>query len=61
MFVLKASPSLSVARWLQELEAEGITTVIRTVDGFINLNFLSELFDINPTSIKLYPFRYQKI
>lgn len=60
LFVLKASPSLSVARWLQELEAEGITTVVRTVDGFINLNFLSELFDVNPTSIKLLPFRYHE-
>lgn len=60
LFVLKASPSLSVARWLQELEAEGITAIIRTVDGFINLNFLSELFDINPSSIKLLPFRYHE-
>lgn len=60
LFVLKVNASLSVSRWLQELEAEGITTVIRSVDGFINLNFLSELFDVNPTSIKLLPFRYHE-
>lgn len=60
LFVVRANPSLSVSRWLQQLESEGITTVIRTVDGFINLNFISELFDINPSSIKLLPFRYHK-
>lgn len=60
LFVVRANPSLSVSRWLQELESEGITTVIRTVDGFINLNFIAELFDVNPSSIKLLPFRYHK-
>lgn len=60
LFVVQANASLSVSRWLQELEKEGITTVIRTVDGFIDLNFLSELFDVSPSALKLLPFRYHK-
>lgn len=60
LFVVQANASLSVTRWLQELEKEGITTVIRTVDGFIDLDFLSELFDVSPSALKLLPFRYHK-
>ena len=60
LFVLRASPSLSVSRWLQKLDNEGITTVIRTVDGFIDLNLLAELFGVNPSSLKLLSFRYHK-
>ncbi|MBQ9375244.1 MAG: hypothetical protein IJU04_02770 [Ruminococcus sp.] len=60
LFVLKVNASLSVSRWLQELEAEEITTVIRSVDGFININLLSELFNVSPTSLKLLPFRYHE-
>ena len=58
LFVVRANPSLSVSRWLQYLDNEGITTVIRTVDGFINLNFISELFDVNASSLKILSFRY---
>ena len=53
MFVIEVSPNLSVTRWLQELELEGITTVIRTVDGFLSQRFLSDLFDIERDSVKL--------
>ena len=60
LFVLRANPSLSVSRWLQKLDSEGITTVVRTVDGFISLNLLSELFNVNPSSLKLLSFRYHK-
>lgn len=45
---------------LQELELEGITTVIRTVDGFLSQRFLSDLFDIESDSVKLLSFRYHK-
>ena len=51
MFVIQVSPNLSVTRWLQELELEGITTVIRTVDGFLSQRFLSDLFDIESDSV----------
>ena len=60
LFVVRVNSSLSVSRWLKKLDEEGITTVIRTVDGFINLNMLSELFDVNPSSLKLLSFRYHK-
>ena len=43
MFVIQVSPNLSVTRWLQELELEGITTVIRTVDGFFSVIFFLDL------------------
>ena len=60
LFVVQANASLSVTKWLQELEEEGITAVVRTADGFISVNFLSELFGITPNSIKLLPFRFHK-
>ena len=46
LFVVQAKASLSVSRWLRELAGNGIVSVIRTVDGFINLDFLSDLFDV---------------
>lgn len=60
LFVLQINPSISVKKWLGQLESQEITTVIRSVDGFISLNLLSEIFDISPDSIKLLPFRYHK-
>ncbi len=60
LFVARVEASLSVSRWLQELEAEGITTVIRTADGFIDKNMLSKLFDVSKNSIKMLPFRFHK-
>lgn len=60
LFVITVNPSISVKKWLQVLENQNITTVIRSVDGFISLNLMSELFDISPDSLKLLPFRYHK-
>ncbi len=60
LFVIQVTPSISVTRWLQELELEGIKTIIRTVDGFLSQKFLSDLFDIDEESIKLLSFRYHK-
>ncbi len=60
LFVVQAKASLSVSRWLRELAGNGIVSVIRTVDGFINLDFLSDLFDVDRDMIKLLPFRYYK-
>ncbi|MGN0593872.1 MAG: hypothetical protein ACI4I6_01825 [Hominimerdicola sp.] len=60
LFVVRVNSSISVSRWMQELEGEGITTVIRTVDSFLSIELLSKLFDVMPTSIKLLPFRYHK-
>ncbi|MGN1134376.1 MAG: hypothetical protein ACI4RN_07975, partial [Oscillospiraceae bacterium] len=60
LFVIRANASLSVSRWLQQLEQEDIKVVVRTVDGFINQTYLAELFDILPSSIKMLSFRYHK-
>ena len=58
LFVISVNSSISVKKWLQVLENQNITTVIRSVDGFISLNLMSELFDISPDALKLLPFRY---
>lgn len=60
LFIVQANASLPVSSWLQELEDEGIVTVIRTIDGFLSEDFLSKLFEISRSSIKLLPFRYHK-
>ncbi|MBQ8965393.1 hypothetical protein [Ruminococcus sp.] len=60
MYVIKVNPSVSVCKWMKSLEREGIVTVIRNVDGFLNEAFLESLFDLDHGSIKLLPFRYHK-
>lgn len=60
LFVLQINPSISVKKWLAALEKDNVTTVIRTVDGFISLGFLADLFEIQPDSIKLLPFRFHE-
>lgn len=58
MFVVRIQPSISVTKWLQELESEGIVAVIRSVDGFISEEFISDLFGLESGSVKLLPFRF---
>ncbi len=58
LFVITANPSISVMKWLKVLEKHRVATVIRSVDGFISLNLMSELFDVSPDSLKLLPFRF---
>lgn len=60
LFVVQAKASLSVSRWLKELGRNGIVSVVRTVDGFIDLDFLSELFGADKRDLKLLPFRFHK-
>ncbi|MGN1114720.1 MAG: hypothetical protein ACI4RC_06340 [Oscillospiraceae bacterium] len=60
LFVIRANASLSVSRWLQQLEQEDIRIIVKTSDGFINQTFLAELFDILPSSVKMLSFRYHK-
>ena len=60
MFVIKVTPSISVTKWIQALEREGIVTVIRNVDGFLTEAFLENLFDLDQGSVKMLPFRYHK-
>lgn len=58
MFVVRVQPSISVTKWLQELESEGIVAVIRSVDGFLSEEFISDLFGLESGSVKLLPFRF---
>lgn len=58
MFVVRVQPSISVTKWLQELESEGIVAVIRSVDGFLSEKFISDLFGLESGSVKLLPFRF---
>lgn len=60
MFVVRVTAGLSVTKWLQELESEGVVTVVRTVDGFLSEKFLTELFELEEGSLKILPFRYNK-
>ncbi len=60
LFVVEAKASLSVSRWLKELGRNGIVSVVRTVDGFIDRDFISELFGADPNKIRLLPFRFHK-
>lgn len=60
LFVIHVMPSISVKKWLNILEKNQIATVIRTVDGFISLGFLADLFEIQPDTIKLLPFRFHE-
>ncbi|MBQ1433408.1 MAG: hypothetical protein IIZ09_09965 [Ruminococcus sp.] len=60
MFVVRVTPSISVTKWMQALEREGIVTVVRSVDGFISERFLERLFELDQGSLKILPFRYHK-
>ncbi len=57
LFIVKTKISLGVKKWLQEIEKEGISVVMHSVDAFISLSYLSELFDISPEFFRLLPFR----
>lgn len=58
LFVVEAKASLSVAKWLKELGKNGIVSVVRTVDGFIDRDFIARLFGVNADMVKLLPFRF---
>lgn len=60
LFVVRAMASPSISGWMQELESEGIVTVIRTVDSFITKEFICSAFGVDKSSVKFLPFRYHK-
>lgn len=60
LFVIRAKGSANVSRWLRELERQNVTVVLRSVDSFISLKFLSETFKVGPDLFKLLPFRDYK-
>lgn len=60
MFVVKVTPSVSVSKWMQALEREGVVIVIRNVDGFLNEAYLERLFDLDHGALKMLPFRFHQ-
>lgn len=60
LFVVRAKGSANVSKWLKELEKSNVTVILRSVDSFISLNFLSEIFGVSPDLFKLMPFRDYK-
>ncbi len=60
LFVIRCTASMAVKAWMQELDREGLLVIVRSVDSFISLNFLTETFEVRIDSVKLLPFRYHK-
>ncbi|MFT3952218.1 MAG: hypothetical protein QM689_09815 [Oscillospiraceae bacterium] len=60
LFVVRVLACAPVKTWLQELDDEDMLVVVRAVDGFISLNFLTQLFDVSMDSVKLLPFSFHK-
>lgn len=60
LFVIKVTAGVTVKKWMQELENEGVAVVVRTVDSFLTEEFIADIFDIEESSVKLLPFRYHK-
>ncbi|NLZ45845.1 MAG: hypothetical protein GX896_04050, partial [Clostridiales bacterium] len=57
LFIVRAKASSNISKWLKELEYQRTTVVIRSVDAFISLNFLSKLFGVSQETLKLLQFR----
>lgn len=60
LFIVRAKGSANVSKWLRELEKQNMTVILRSVDSFISLKFLSETFRVNADLFKLLPFRDYK-
>ncbi len=57
MFVVEITPAYQVEKSLKELQKQGIPVMLRTVDSFLTVNRLSEIFGVTPSLFKLLPFR----
>lgn len=60
LFVIRVKGSANVSKWLKELEKQNVTVILRSVDAFISLRFLGEIFGVSPDLFKLMPFRDYK-
>ncbi len=58
LFVVKLTASVEVTEALHDLEENGVTVVLRSVDSLLSLNLLTELFGVSPDMFKLLPFRF---
>lgn len=60
LFVIRVKGSANVSKWLKELEKQNVTVILRSVDSFISLKFLGEIFGVSSDLFKLMPFRDYK-
>ena len=58
IFVIKLKSSVTVARSLRDLEKQGITVILRSVDSLLSITRIAELFSVAPNMFKLLPFRF---
>ncbi len=56
LFFVSLSADEEVTRSVQRLDGNGITLVIKTVDGMITESVISELFDIDAERVHIIPF-----
>jgi len=57
MFVVEINPEYRVTEALHELQRSHISVMLRTVDSFLTVNRLAELFGVTPSLFRLLPFR----
>ena len=60
LFVVKAVVNDEIKKALHELEYENIKVSVMAIDGFINAEFISRLFGVDKSMIKMIPFRFHK-
>ena len=58
IFVVKLKASVTVAKALRDLEKQGITVILRSVDSLLSITRIAELFSVAPNMFKLLPFRF---
>lgn len=58
MFIIELIPSYQVKAAVRELEKNGISIMLRSVDSMLSVNRLSEMFEVIPSMFKLIPFRF---
>lgn len=58
LFIVQIRASVSIKRALKDLERQGITVILRSVDSSLSITRLAEMFDVSPNIFKLLPFRF---
>lgn len=58
LFVIKLRASVSVKKALADLEKNGITVILRSVDSILSITRLCDMFEVSPNMFKLLPFRF---
>lgn len=65
MFIVEINPAYRVAEALHDLQRSHIAVMLRSVDAFLSVNRLAEMFGVSPSLFRLLPFRmhtrYEKL